>query len=62
MSVPSAFFAVHWVFLEYCVKHVCAVDLAGEIAVVAGVVAAEKMAEGCFAMSCGAKLVGFQYL
>ena len=44
MSVPSAFLAIHGVLFEDRVEHVCAVDLAGEVAVVACVVAADEMA------------------
>ncbi len=46
MPVPAALRAVHGVLGEDAVEHVGAVDLAGEVAVVARVVAAEEVAEG----------------
>lgn len=36
MSIPSPFLSVHRICLEYAVEHVGAVDLGGEVAVVAG--------------------------
>ena len=51
MSIPPALFPVHGIFGEDGVEHVGAVDLAGEVAVVAGVVAAEEVAEGCLAVA-----------
>ena len=53
MPVPSSLLRVHRIFFEHGVEHVCAVDLAEEVAVVAGVVAAEEVAEGCLAVPCG---------
>lgn len=51
MSVPPSFFPVHGIFSEDGVENVGAVDLAGEVTVVAGVVAAEEVAEGCLAVA-----------
>ena len=51
MSIAAAFLLVHGVFGEDAVEHVCAVDLRTEVAVVAGVVAADKVSEGGFAVA-----------
>ena len=55
MPVPPALRAVHGILGEDGVEHVGAVDLAGEVAVVAGVVAAEEVAEGRLAVAWGGK-------
>ena len=52
VPVPAALLPVHGVLGEDGVEHVGAVDLAGEVAVVAGVVAAEEVAEGGLAVAC----------
>jgi len=44
MSVPPPLFPIHGILLENAVEHVGAVDLAGQVAVVACVVAADEMA------------------
>lgn len=51
MSVPPSFFPVHRIFGEDGVEHVGAVDLAGKVTVVAGVVAAEEVTERCLAVA-----------
>lgn len=38
VSVSSSLFAVHGIFLEYRVKHVCAVDLGRQIPIIPGLV------------------------
>lgn len=52
MPIPAPLLPVHGVLGEDGVEHVGAVDLAGEVAVVAGVVAAEEVAEGGLAVAC----------
>ena len=51
MAVTAALDGIHGVGGEDGVEHVGAVDLAGEVAVVAGVVAAEEVAEGRLAVA-----------
>ncbi len=51
VPVPPAFLAIHGIRRKDRVEHVGAVDLAGEVAVVAGVVAAEEVAEGRLAVA-----------
>lgn len=52
VPVAPALDPVHGVPREDGVEHVGAVDLAGEVAVVAGVVAAEEVAKGGLAVAC----------
>lgn len=52
VPVSPSFFAVHGIFLEDGEEHVCAVDLARKVAVVACVVAAEEVAKGRLSVSC----------
>ena len=52
MPVTPALARVHGVRGEGGVEHICAVDLGAEVAVVAGIVAAHQVAEGCLAVSC----------
>lgn len=59
MPVPSSFLWVHGIFLEDGVEHVCAVDLAEEVAVVAGVVASQEMTESSLTVTCGNNVNGF---
>jgi len=57
MPVPSSLLGVHGILSEDAVEHVGAVHLAAEVAVVAGVVAADQVAEGGFAVAWGGGLV-----
>ena len=52
VPIPPALGPVHGVLFKHGVEHVGAVDLGGEVAVVAGVVAAEEVAEGGLAVAC----------
>ncbi len=51
MSVSSTLSGVHRISGEGSMEHVCAVDLGAEVAIVAGVVAADQMAKGCLAVA-----------
>jgi hypothetical protein len=45
MSIPPSLFLIHWVFSKDGVEYVRRVDLGGQVAVVACVVAADKVSE-----------------
>lgn len=51
MPIPSPCLRVHGILGKDCVEHVCGVDLGGEIAIVASIVATDQVAEGGLAIA-----------
>lgn len=51
MTVATSFLAIHGVLLEHTIEHVGAVDLAGQITIVAGIVTTNEVTERSLTMT-----------